>query len=38
MNDWQKPLLRKQLKRERKALNPIPPKEEEKELLVAHDL
>lgn len=36
MDKWQKPLLRKQLKRERLSQTPVAPREEEPEVLYAH--
>jgi hypothetical protein len=37
MDQWQKPLLRKQIKRERRLQNPIEPKPEQEEVLYVHN-
>jgi large subunit ribosomal protein L21 len=36
MDQWQKPLLRKQIKREKRLLNPVVPNEEQDEVLYVH--
>lgn len=38
MDQWQKPLLRKQIKRERRLQNPVQPKEEQSEVMYVHDV
>lgn len=38
MDKWQKPLMRKQIKRERKLQNPVEPKDEQDEVLYVHNV
>ena len=37
MDVWQKPLLKKKIKRERKLLNPIVPTPDQSEVMYVHD-